>query len=535
MKTAKSLMLAAAMAASVFSGGQALAADPYPYCKLLTVPPPAKPGEPEQPNPLKELLKTTTNASEIVDKLLDPVAPLKPEDLQGIYTQVFNTIASKYIDISKLDRLAPLQHKFDGKLNTRADLNKAVSELITTMDDRWTWVTSAPDKIDAVMNYLSKQNSLGINVRKGKDGNYFVEHISYGSGAQMSGFREGDVILSVNDKDIASLSKAEADKLFIGPIGNSIKVKSVQDGKTVEGTYMVRPPVANEAEAKLLEKNIAYVKLPSFMSEEDFQEMLGSLIDMAQKTPGGVQGAVLDLRYNGGGSVDMAKTLIKFLLTDGIAIHETSRDGDTLEDTTTTILPIGPFTKLRFSPEQIAVLKDLKSVPLVVLVNGSSASASEIVTGALKESRPNTTVVGEQSFGKFEEMIVMSLPDCSQVAVTSGRYTTPTGKWLHNVGITPDIVVHQPRDSQDDAQMAAAIKLLEDKTGLNPANIVGMEPSKQPAMPPVPDRASPEVPAFSLTQMISDYRVQIMQGGVGAVLLGFLGLYLLLSRKKKED
>lgn len=534
MRIMKNMMLATTMVASIAFGGQAMADGPA-YCKLLDPPPQAEPGKPEGPNPLKDLLKTTTNPNEVVGKLLDPVAPMPAEKLQDIYNHVFDTVASKYMDADKIERILPLQHKFDGKLNTRADLDKAVAELINSMDDRWTWVTSAADKMQGVMNFLSKQTSFGINVRKQKDGNYFVEHLTFSSGAQMSGFREGDTIISVNDKEIAGLSKAEADKLFIGPIGSTIKIKSIQDGKTVEASYQIKQPFASEAEAKLLEHNIAYVKLPNFMKDDDFQGTVDALTGMAAKTPGGIQGMVLDLRYNGGGRVDWAKGLIKILLSQGIAINEISRDGEFELTTTTKVLPLGAYGTLKYNEQQLAVLKDLKSLPLVILVNGSSASASEIVTGALKESRPNTTVIGEQSFGKFEEMLVMSLPDCSQVAVTSGRYTTPSGKWLHNAGITPDIIVHQPRDSQEDAQMAAAMDLLAKKTGLNPANIVSMPPSEQPQFGPAPDRAMPEVPASDWKQTVAEYRVQIMQGGVFVVLMGFLGLFIVLSRRKKED
>jgi len=534
MKVMKSLMFGTALVTSILVSGQAMAigdvSDAYPYCKILQ---PQDPKDPS-PNPLKDLLEKESNPDTIVDKLLDSVKPLAPTDLQAIYTKVFDQLMSNYMDTDKLDKIVPLQHKFDGKLNSREDLNKAVAELIFNMGDRWTWFTSASDQMQQVLDYLSKRAGLGIAVRQQKDDSWFIEHLSYGSAAQLDGFREGDTIIAVNDKEVAGKTKTEIDRMFVGPIGTSIKVKSIQDGNTVEQSYVIKASAGNPANAELLDKNIAYIKLPSFMSDEDFQKMVGGMVEMAVKTPGGIQGAVLDLRYNDGGSVEMAKTLLKLLVPNGTIINEESRDGDFQTLTTTKVLPLSAYDATKMPPEMLAVLKTLKTVPLVVLVNGSSASASEIVTGALKESRPNTTVIGEQSFGKFEEMIMVPLPDCSQFTVTSGRYTTPSGKWLHNEGIRPDIVVHQPRDSQDDAQMNATMKLLEAKTANNPVNIVSMEPSKQPNFT-APDRPKPEVAATDWKQMIADYRLQLMQGGVAAFLLSFLGAYVLLGWRKKDD
>lgn len=530
-KFISSLLAATIMASSMFfSGGQAMAE--APYCQLLD-PQPDSPGAAK----LKELLKKTTNADEIVAQLLDPVAPMKPEDAEKIYREVFEFVLTKYIDIdgTKLKHLAAYEHKYDGKLKTRKDLDAAIADLMGSMDDRWTYVNSASEKIDAILRAVSKQVSFGIALRKLPDGTFRIEHVSYGSTAQFSGLREDDTVLAINDKPLAGMTKAEAEKLLAGPIGASVKIKSVQDGKEVEASYSLKAPIPHDAGAKLLENNLAYLKLPSFMNPKEFNELMNAMAGMAATTPGGLQGIILDLRYNGGGSVDMAKTLIRLLMSEGIVIQEISRDGRERIETKTTLLPLGTYDELKMGAEQVEMLKTLQKLPLVILVNGSSASASEIVTGALMESRPNTVVIGERSFGKFTEMLMTELPNCSRIAVTSGRYTTPSGKWLQDAGIVPGIIVHQPRDTTDDAQMIAAVAHLKKLTGMNPANVVQQSPDDKAYLGPVPVRPQPEVADTDYAQLAREHRTLLMQVGTGVGLFGILGLYLLLSRRRKED
>jgi C-terminal peptidase prc len=255
---------------------------------------------------------------------------------------------------------------------------------------------------------------------------------------------------------------------------------------------------------------------------------------MDQKVPGGVQGIVLDLRYNGGGYVEMAKALIETLTQRGVILHERWRDDRAVSDLTTTILNTPSVKQEQFTAAQIDALADLKKLPLVVLINGSSASAAEIVAGSLQEARPNTLVLGERSFGKGVEMLVQTLPTCGQLAITARTYTLPSGKWLHHVGITPDMVVHQPRDSRDDAQLSAALNYLLAKTATNGANVVQMQPEDHTILGTTPDR--PFEPKLNTWKLYIDaHRGDITRGAVGGFLFLILGFYCWLTRSKKKS
>ena len=512
----------------LFSGGQALAA--APYCQALN----PQPDTPEAAQFL-QLLKQSSDPHVVAAQILDKVAPLPPEALQQIYDETFQFLVNHYIDDSKLEHLKEYQHKYDGKIQTRKDLELALKDLTTSMGDRWTWSKGASDTVKSVMMAISKQVNFGISLRKQDDGSFKIEAMMYGSTAQASGLREGDTVLSVNGRELKGLDKDTAEALLIGPIGNSLKVTSIQDGKTVEASYTLSAPVPNDAGAKLLENNLAYLKLPNFMSDEDFQKLVGSMGDMAATTPGGLQGIVLDLRYNGGGQVEMAKTLIRLLMSEGVVIQELARDGRDQTETKLTLRPYNSMDTLKYPPKVMEVLQELQKLPLVILVNGSSASATEITTGALMDSRPNTLVIGEQTFGKFTEMLMQELPTCGSIAVTSGRYTTPDGKWLQNAGITPNVIVHQPRGSTEDAQMKAAIDFLEKKTAFNPANVVQKPVDTKEYFGPVPARPEPPQADTDYVQLARENRTLLMQVGVGTFLSAILGIFLLLSRRRKDE
>ncbi len=407
-------------------------------------------------------------------------------------------------------------------------------------------VPECSEKLKHELEAAQKLADFGIGLRLQSDGTFMVEHLTPNSAAQQGGLREGDVIVAVGaggtdggKKELTPLdgqkmTKEAAEKLFQGPEGNSITVVSIQDGKRVESSYTLRVPEPDFADAKVIDKNIGYLKLPTFMSTELFAKLMDKGLNLDVETPGGLQGLVLDLRYDGGGLVDLSKDLIGLLLRQGIAVHEKKRTKWGFEDVTTTITPTH-LDSTKLSPPMREVFKDIQTLPLVILVNGSTASASEIVTGALRDSREDTTVVGKRSFGKGVEMSVITLPNCATLAVTSAQYTTPSGQWLHNVGIKPDVEVNQPRDSNEDLQLEKAVQILHQKAESNPVNVVQMtDQESKPLLGPVPERV--ESPAkVDWSQVAKENRVKLVVTALGVLCAALLVAFLLIARKQKED
>ncbi len=462
MKLVQKLMLGTVLVASLaVNGGQVLAMDsPFPYCKLLSLDPADHPAAPPVTTPgaavdaapavptIFDLLKTSTDAKAIVNQVLSTAAPLKPEEFEALYVQIFNIIESDYIEPSRLTKWdVEYSSKYKGKLNSWADLNAAIADMAAAVGDRWTSYKDPAAILAAQISTAEKAVYFGAALRLNDDGSYAVEFIFPGSTAQSVGIREGDPILSVNGTVLKGMPKSEAEKLLKGADGAQLRIASVQDGVQVENTYTLHAPAqdANAAKADVIANNIAYIKLPSFMDEQGFNDLIMQLVSKDVETPGGLQGIILDLRYNGGGLVPMAKVLIRDLVERGVILNERRRVNGFVVDSKTSIPPLSDMERSKIPAQLVPTLDALKHLPLVVLINGSSASASEIVTGTVKDARPNTTIVGERSFGKGVEMSVRPLPTCGELAVTSAAYTTPKGEWLHNVGVEPDVVVHQPR------------------------------------------------------------------------------------------
>lgn len=554
MKLVQKLMLTAFVASSMaMNGGPVLAMDsPFPYCKLLNLDPSAllaappttpitTPGgavdaAPRVPT-IYELLKQTTDAKAVVNQILTQAAPKTPEELQAMYDAVFEIIKGDYIEPARLTAwAATYQTKYKGKLNSWADLNAAIADMAAAVGDRWTSYKDPAALLAAQISTAEKAVYFGAALRLNDDGTFAVEFILPGSTAQSVGIREGDPIISVNGTVLKGMPKEEADKLLKGADNGQLRIVSVQDGVQVENTYTLHAPAenANAANVDVIANNIGYIKLPTFMDVKGFNQLVSMLMEKNMKTPGGLQGIVLDLRYNGGGLVPMAKVLIRLLVERGVILNERHRENGFIVDSKTTIPELTDIEKASLPAELLPTLAALKQLPLVVLINGSSASASEIVTGTVQEVRPNTSVVGERSFGKGVEMTVRPLPTCGELAVTSAGYTTPGGKWLHNVGIEPNYVVHQPRGAVDDAQLLFAVQLLRDMTATNGANVAQLPAGDNTVLGTPAPRPLEVVKVVTWQDRVMQYREWFKRGAVGLLFLSILGGYMWVTRRRKR-
>lgn len=570
MKLAKMLAATTALvvASTALSGGPASAQSafersPFPYCELLqpgavqkgTAPgaQPATPGGPagapgtqsgsapdkkeEKKIPtVEELMKQTTNPTEIVDRILTAAAPKTPEEFDAMYAEVFDHIVATYVERDRLANFGEYESKYKGKITTYGELRAAFRDMFAAVGDRWTYYQD-PSETLAMMLSTERLVHFGAGLRAADDGTFFIEHIQPGSTAQDSGLREDDTVISVNGIELAGKTKAEAERLFKAPNGERLTIVSIQDGKRVEMEYTLHQ-IAEDAsapKAALIDGNIAYIKLPSFMSIPEFNKLTNRLIDMIATTPGGAEGIVLDLRYNGGGMVEMAKHLIRLLSTESTFLVETSVENGFLVKKETGVLPLFAFEKKKYSPKTLQALAALKQLPLVILINGSSASAAEMVASIVPEVRKNVTLMGAQSFGKGVEMMSGgALPNCAEVTIKSGKYTSPSGKWIQNVGITPDIIVYQARGGKDDTQLDTAIKFIKDKTARNGGNIVRLAPGEDvKVLGPVAERPKP-VPTSAWSQFVRDYGSYFPKIAVGGALLILPGVFLWLTRRRRS-
>jgi carboxyl-terminal processing protease len=322
------------------------------------------------------------------------------------------------------------------------DVNKlsqaGVDATLKTLKDPYT-VYLSPQEAKALQETESGQYSgIGATLEKGKLG-LVVTGVFAGSPAAVGGLRPGDIIVTVNGQATASVAVDASIARIKGQEGTTVNlgIKPKAGGVVKQVTLTRRSIEIPETRMRLVKaggKKVGYVQLFEFGGFAA-RDVRADVVALAKQ---GAQSFILDLRYNGGG-----------LLTQAVDV--------------TDVFQTGVVTSTKGLHWPLEVLKATKPVatgkPLVLLVNGYSASASEIVTGALKDHR-RAEVIGTQTFGKGLVQTIVTLGNGAALKLTTAVYLTPNGTDINKKGITPDIVVKDNLKTKPDEQLQAALKYL---------------------------------------------------------------------------
>jgi carboxyl-terminal processing protease len=285
-----------------------------------------------------------------------------------------------------------------------------------------------------------------------------------GMPAEAAGIKPGDYILKVNDEDTTGWTVNEAVSKIRGPKGTSVTLNILHDTATkavdvsvVRNTITVPSvdawvktakeitEISGLPSARLLEANlgkIAYIALSRFgdRTNDEWNKAVSDMVD-AKNRNGSMKGLILDLRNNPGGYLDGSVFIASEFIKSGIVVSQVNSDG----------------TKEDYRVMRVGKLLD---IPLVVLINKGSASASEIVAGALRDFK-RATIIGETSYGKGSVQTPEDLPGGSSVHITTGKWLLPKGDSISKVGVKPDILVEmEDATATTDAQLAKAVELL---------------------------------------------------------------------------
>lgn len=263
-----------------------------------------------------------------------------------------------------------------------------------------------------------------------------------GSPAEEAGLLPGDEIIAIDGEDVTSTDPSIVLQSVLGPEGTTVvlKVHRPDTSETLEFTIVREKIEIPSIESKMLDENIAYIYLSTF-GESTTNDLKQALDELLAQNPDGL---ILDLRNNTGGYLDTAIEVVSQFIPDGVVMIEKLGTG---EEITYEAIPGGKATE----------------IPLVVLVNGGSASASEITAGAIQD-RGRGVLVGTTTYGKGSVQNWVEL-DNNQgaVRVTVARWLTPNGRLIHQIGLTPDYVVEfteQDITDGNDVQLQKAIEIL---------------------------------------------------------------------------
>ena len=263
---------------------------------------------------------------------------------------------------------------------------------------------------------------LGIEVSM-EDG--FVKVVSPidDTPAQRAGMQSGDLIIRLDDTPVKGMSLNDAVKLMRGKPGTDIVLMVVRKGEDAPLTVTITRDIikVKSVKSRTLEEGFGYLRITSFQTKTG-EQMRAAISDMKKEHGGELDGLVLDLRNNPGGVLGAAVAVSDAFVTKGLIVYTEGRADDA-------------ELKFNATPDDI-----LNGAPIVVLINEGSASASEIVAGALQDHK-RAVIMGSQSFGKGSVQTIFPMSNQSAVKITTARYYTPAGRSIQAEGIVPDIKV----------------------------------------------------------------------------------------------
>jgi carboxyl-terminal processing protease len=318
----------------------------------------------------------------------------------------------------------------------------AIRGVLDTLDDKNTAL------IDPEISKIISEDSsgsfegIGAMVQINQDNVLEITRLFPGQPAETAGVKAGDVVIAVDGRSIVGYSVYEAIALIRGPAGTTVKLTIVRKGeaKPLEIGVTRAKIVIPLVQSKMLDGDIAYVSLSNFSSPNASSQLETEIESLLAQKP---KGLILDLRDNPGGYLQQSLQVADIFLDGGVIASEKDRDGN--------------GQTFRATPRGAA-----QDIPLVVLVNGGSASASEIVAGALQD-RGRAKLIGETTFGKGSVQLPHQLSDGSELRVTIAHWFTPNDRQIDGTGLTPDIAVPLTQDDAKagrDPQLDRAVQYL---------------------------------------------------------------------------
>lgn len=352
----------------------------------------------------EQLLEGIQNGERVQITLPDPEKQLPLEDLRK-FTEVFSRIKDAYVE----------------EVSDRKLLESAIKGMLADLDPHSTYL--APKDYEELEESTSGEfGGLGIVV--GME-NGFVKVIAPidDTPAQKAGVQAGDLIIKLNEKPVKGMSLEEAVKLMRGKPGTTVTLTIMREGESAPIEIDVERDVIKVASVKsrMLDNGYGYVRITQFQADTGSQ-FRDALVNLEEELGRDLDGLVIDLRNNPGGVLQAAVESADALLDEGLIVYTEGRIQS---------------SRLRFSAQEGDVME---GTPIVVLINGGSASASEILAGALQDHE-RAVVMGTKSFGKGSVQTVIPLDETHAIKMTTARYYTPDGRSIQATGIKPDIVV----------------------------------------------------------------------------------------------
>jgi len=371
------------------------------------------------------------------------VNPVLAETPQGLYDRAWKLIGQKYVDRSNNQQeWKRWRHKYDSEIKTNEDAYIAIDTMVTSLNDVYTKFLNPKqfkEETDSIQGSLK-----GIGVQIGvRDGKLLIIAPIEDTPGEKAGLMAEDEILEIDGKSAKGLMVDQAAEKIRGEEGTEVTLlikRKDEPPKTYtikRATIEIKSVSTKRPEYAKIDDSIGYIRLSSFISKNATQEFENALMENKNK-----KGLIIDLRSNPGGLLTNAIFIADMLLNGQVIVATVDRDG--------------------YKETQRSMKRSITNQPVVILIDGGSASASEILAGALKDNQ-RATIVGKKSFGKGLVQEINRMPDGSAMHITIQKYLTPNGTDINKKGIEPDIAVELSADdikNKKDIQLQKANEVL---------------------------------------------------------------------------
>lgn len=362
---------------------------------------------------------------------------------QSLYDYVWRNVNAKYVDQTNNQQdWMRWRHKYDSVMQTDEDAYVAIDTMLASLNDPYTRFLNPKDFAEETSSIQGSLKGIGIQIAV-KDGKLMVIAPLEDTPAERAGILADDEILEIDGLSTKGITVDKAADKIRGQEGTQVKLLIKRKGVEPKLYTVTRANIEVKSISQKspfetpIPSNMEYIRISSFLSRNLIKEFTNVLADSMDK-----DGYIIDLRSNPGGLLTNAIDISDMFLSGGVIVSTIDRDG--------------------YKVSQRAARTVYTDKPLVIIINKGSASASEILSGALKD-HGRAVIVGENSFGKGLVQEVNKLPSNSGMNITIQKYLTPNGSDIHKKGIKPDVEVKLSDDditNKNDVQLKKAIEVL---------------------------------------------------------------------------
>ena len=379
--------------------------------------------------------------------LKNPALAIAP---QTLYDKAWKLIDSKYVDETQNQQnWERWRHKYDAVIHDEKDAYVAIGTMIDSLGDVYTRFLTPKEYKDESESIQGSLKGIGVQIGV-RDGKLLIIAPLEDTPGERAGLKSEDEILEIDGKSTKGITVEGAAEKIRGPEGTQVKLLIKRAGEETKYYTITRANIELKSVSTKAPKigkvddNLGYIRLSSFISRNAAEEFRLALEQMKDK-----DGIIIDLRSNPGGLLTNAIYIADMFLSSKVIVSTVDRDG--------------------YKETQRSLSTTVTNQPVAILINGGSASASEILAGALKDNN-RATIVGKKSFGKGLVQEINRLPDGSAIHITIQKYLTPNGTDIHKKGITPDYIVDlTEKDIKDkkDPQLQKACEVLQKEAHKN--------------------------------------------------------------------